>query len=159
MKEPRTPHFTPHFATRVRDSFARQAVMTTLGVALDTVSPGHVVLSMPFRADLTQQHGFLHAGIVTTVLDSACGYAAFSLMAEDAEVLTVEFKSNFLRPAAGDHFRFDGQVLKSGRSLIVAEGRAYALREAGEETLISSMSATLMAIEGRADVTARSDHH
>ena len=86
----------------------------------------------------------LHAGIVTTVLDSACGYAAFTLMPETAEVLTVEFKSNFLRPAAGKTFRFVGEVLKPGKTLMVCEGKAYA-----DNKMISSMSATMMVVEGR----------
>ncbi len=136
------------YEARVRGSFADQKVMATLGVSMAVVSAGRVVLEMPFRADLTQQHGFLHAGVVTTALDSACGYAGFSLMPEGAEVLTVEFKSNFLRPAAGDLFRFEGQVIKPGRSLMVTEGRAYAVED-GASKLISTMSATMMVIEGR----------
>ncbi len=136
------------YDARVRGSFADQNVMATLGVSMAVVSAGRVVLEMPFRVDLTQQHGFLHAGVVTTALDSACGYAGFSLMPEGAEVLTVEFKSNFLRPAAGDLFRFEGQVIKPGRSLMVTEGRAYAVED-GASKLISTMSATMMVIEGR----------
>ena len=136
------------YEARVRGSFADQKVMATLGVSMAVVSAGRIVLEMPFRADLTQQHGFLHAGVVTTALDSACGYAGFSLMPEGAEVLTVEFKSNFLRPAAGDLFRFEGQVIKPGRSLMVTEGRAYAV-SGGASKLISTMSATMMVIEGR----------
>jgi len=131
----------PNWAARCRENFDGQGVMGTLGVTVATLDPGRVVLEMPFRADLTQQHGFLHAGIVTTVLDSACGYAAFTLMPETAEVLTVEFKSNFLSPAKGDVFRFEGEVLKSGRTLTVTQGRAY-----GDGVLISTMQATMMAV-------------
>ncbi len=137
----------PRFETRTCESFARQAVMGSFGAVLASVAPGRVVIEMPFRADLTQQHGFLHAGIVTTALDSACGYAAFSLMPAEAEVLTVEFKSNFLNPAKGDRFRFEGAVLKPGRSLMVTQGYAYGLGEAGE-VLISAMTATMMVMHG-----------
>lgn len=137
----------PRFETRTRENFAQQAVMGSLGATLQSIAPGQVVIEMPFRADLTQQHGFLHAGIVTTVLDSACGYAAFSLMPPEAEVLTVEFKSNFLNPAKGEQFRFEGEVLKPGRSLMVTQGRAYAISGAGE-VLISAMSATMMVMRG-----------
>lgn len=136
------------FEKRVRDSFARQVVMSTIGARIDTIEAGRVVLALPFRKDLTQQHGFLHAGIVTTVLDSACGYAAFSQMPQDAEVLTVEFKSNFIAPAQGALFRFEGQVLKAGRTLSVVEGKAY-----GDGKLVSSMMATMMTIQSRPDVT------
>ena len=111
--------------------------------------PGKVTLQMPFRSDLTQQHGFLHAGVVTTVLDSACGYAAFTLMPETAEVLTVEFKSNFLAPAKGTLFRFEGEVIKAGRTLMVTQGRAL-----GDDVLISTMQATMMVVEGREGINA-----
>ena len=141
--EPRNPNW----AARCRDSFDWQGVMGTFGVSVIDLAPGHAVLQMPFRADLTQQHGFLHAGVVTTVLDSACGYAAFTLMPENAEVLTVEFKSNFLSPARGTIFRFEGEVIKSGRTLMVTQGRAY-----GDDVLISTMQATMMVVEGRAGI-------
>ncbi|SHG87966.1 uncharacterized domain 1-containing protein [Cognatiyoonia sediminum] len=134
----------PNWAARCRESFDGQGVMGTFGVEVAELDAGRVVLEMPFRDDLTQQHGFLHAGIVTTVLDSACGYAAFTLMPETAEVLTVEFKSNFLRPAAGKTFRFVGEVLKPGKTLMVCEGKAYA-----DDKMISAMSATMMVVKGR----------
>lgn len=138
MWQPRNPDF----AARTRASFADQAVMATLGIAIADISPGLVALEMPFRADLVQQHGFLHAGVITTALDSACGYAAFSLMEEDAEVLTVEFKSSFLAPAEGRVFRFEGQVIRAGRTLMFTEGKTT--NEEG--TLISTLSATMMAV-------------
>jgi uncharacterized protein (TIGR00369 family) len=140
----------PGYAQRVRDSFARQAVMRTLGATLDVVEPGHVVISMHHRPELTQQHGFLHAGIVSTALDSACGYAGFSLMPADAAVLTVEFKVNLLAPARGPWFRFEGHVAKAGRTISVVEGRAMQ-HEAGADaqTLVATMTATLMAVRGR----------
>ena len=139
---------TPDFETRVRDSFGRQQVMTTFGAHLVSVTPGRVVAAMTFNPALTQQHGFLHAGVVSAVLDSACGYAAFSLMDADSAVLTAEFKINLLAPAEGQDFRFEAQVIKAGRTLLPAEGRAYALKD-GQERLIATMSATLMAVRGR----------
>ena len=94
----------PDFIAKVRDSFSRQTAMQTLGAALGSIEPGVVEIEMPFRADFTQQHGFVHGGIITTILDSACGYAAFSLNSADTTVLTVEYKVNFLAPAKGDRF-------------------------------------------------------
>lgn len=143
--------FTPRsadYAARVRDSFARQAVMASFGATLVSVAPGRVLAEMPFSATLTQQHGFLHAGVVAAVLDSACGYAAFSLMDDDSAVLTAEFKINLLAPADGQMFRFDGQVIKAGRTLLPTEGRAYAIKD-GQNKLIATMSATMMAVRGR----------
>jgi len=135
---------------RVRDSFARQAAMTTLGVTLGAVAPGRVSVRLVHRAALTQQHGYLHAGMLATALDSACGYAAFSLMPADAAVLTIEFKINLLAPAKGPLFRFDGMVVKPGRTISVVEGRALQFdTEGGEEKLVATMSATVMTVTGR----------
>jgi uncharacterized protein (TIGR00369 family) len=143
----------PGYAQRVRDSFARQAVMRTLGATLDVVEPGHVVIAMHHRPELTQQHGFLHAGIVSTALDSACGYAGFSLMPADAAVLTVEFKVNLLAPARGPLLTFEGTVTKPGRTISVVDGRAYESAAAGgERKLVATMTATMMTILGRDDV-------
>ncbi len=141
----------PNFAERVRASFARQAAMATLGASLADVAPGRVVITLPWAAHLTQQHGFLHAGMVSTALDSACGYAGFSLMPADAAVLTIEFKINLLAPAQGESFRMEGLVIKPGRTVTVAEGRAYALHQ-GREKLVATMGCTLMAVLGRNDV-------
>ena len=138
----------PGFAARVRASFERQGVMKTLGAALTAVAPGSATLELPWSAELTQQHGFLHAGIVGTALDTACGYAGFSLMPADAAVLTVEYKVNLLAPARGQRFRIHGEVVKPGRTITVAEGRAWAL-DGGNEKLIATMTATLMAVFGR----------
>jgi uncharacterized protein (TIGR00369 family) len=138
------------YVTRVRDSFSRQQVMHTLGATLDVIEPGHVVISMLHRDAFTQQHGFLHAGIVSTGLDSACGYAAFSLMAADAAVLTIEFKVNLLAPARGPWVRFEGRVVKPGRTISVVDGRA--LQHApgsSEQTLVATMTATVMTVQGR----------
>lgn len=142
----------PDFAARVRASFDRQNAMRTLGITLEEVGPGRVVLGMDHDDRLTQQHGFIHAGIVSTALDSACGYAAFSLMPAEAAVLTVEFKVNLLNPAQGRRFRFVAQVIKPGRTLTVCEGRAIALDGAGGERLVATMTATLMTLVGRAGV-------
>ncbi|MCI4660834.1 MAG: PaaI family thioesterase [Neomegalonema sp.] len=135
----------PDFETRLRASFSRQRAMQSIGISLVELSPGRVVLEMPFNPDFTQQHGYLHAGTVTTGLDSACGYAAFSLMAADAEVLSVEFKTNLLAPAKAPHFRFVAEVVKAGRTISVAEARGYGV-DGAQEKLIASMTCTLMAV-------------
>jgi uncharacterized protein (TIGR00369 family) len=141
----------PGFAERVRASFARQGAMHTIGASLAQIAAGHVVIELPWRLELTQQHGFLHAGMVAAALDSACGYAASTLMPADAGVLTIEYKINLLAPAQGERFRMEGFVVKPGRTISVTEGRAYALHE-GREKLIATMGATLMTITGRTDV-------
>jgi len=148
MDAPRFDPQDPAFAERVRASFARQGAMHTIGASLAEIAPGRVVIALPWRQDLTQQHGFLHAGMVATALDSACGYAASTLMAADAGVLTIEYKINLLAPAQGEAFRMEGLVLKPGRTISVTEGRAYALHQ-GREKLIATMGATLMTITGR----------
>jgi len=143
--------FTPadaEFEQRVRDSFARQRVMTTIGASLLTVAPGEVVIELPFRTDLTQQHGFLHAAIITAIVDSACGYAAYSLMPSDAAVLTAEYKVNFLAPAAGRRFLAYGRVMKPGRTLTVTTGEVVAETEAGLKP-VAAMLATMMTATGR----------
>lgn len=141
----------PDWAERVRDSFARQGAMRTLGARLAELAPGAAAIELDWAEGLTQQHGFLHAGMVATALDSACGYAGFTLMAADAAVLTVEFKINLLAPARGQRFRMHGQVLKPGRTISVVEGRALAFDQ-GRETLCATMQCTLMAVVGRAGV-------
>lgn len=141
----------PNYEARVRESFARQAAMDTLGATLAEVAPGRVVITLPWAAHLTQQHGFLHAGMVSTALDSACGYAGFSLMPADAAVLTIEFKINLLAPAQGESFRMVGSVIKPGRTVTVAEGHAYALHQ-GKEKLVATMGCTLMTVLGRENV-------
>jgi uncharacterized protein (TIGR00369 family) len=141
------------YERRTRASFARQPAMATIGIAIEEVAPGQVVLSMPYRAELTQQHGFQHAGIVATGLDTACGYAAFTLMPADAGVLTIEFKVNLLAPARGPLLTFEGTVTKPGRTISVVDGRAWeSAAEGAERKLVATMTATLMTITGRADV-------
>jgi len=138
-----------NFEERVRSSFARQPAMTTLNAELTVVMPGTIEIEMPFSPALTQQHGFLHAGIISTALDSACGYAAFSLMPENAGVLTIEFKVNMLAPGRGERFLFRGSVTKPGRTIIVADGQAYAFGADGEAKLIATMTGTMMTVTGR----------
>jgi uncharacterized protein (TIGR00369 family) len=125
--------------------------MSTLGVEIVRLDAGAIELRMPYAAPFTQQHGFVHAGIISTALDTACGYAAFSLMPADAAVLTVEFKINLLAPARGEEFRFRARVLKPGRTLTVCEGHAFAV-QARQEKLIASMTGTLMAVHDRAGI-------
>jgi len=135
---------------RVHDSFDQQRVMETLGATLTSVEAGEVVIELPYNAALTQQNGYLHAGIVATIVDSACGYAAYSLMSDTASVLTVEFKTNFCSPARGETFVAHGVVRKSGRTLMVANGEVHAVSTGEEEPrLVAMMQATMMALEPR----------
>ena len=139
----------PAFDARVRASFGSQEAMRSIGIEISRVEAGEVDLTMPFAPAYTQQNGFIHAGIITTALDSACGYAAFSLMPANASVLTVEFKTNLFAPAKGERFVFRAQVIKPGRTITVCEARAYAANQEGEERLIATMTATLMALFDR----------
>jgi uncharacterized protein (TIGR00369 family) len=142
-------------ADRVRASFERQAFMASLGARLASVQPGEVVIELPFRPDLTQQHGFLHAGVVAAIADSACGYAALSLMAPGTAVLSVEFKINLLKPAAGALFRAVGRVIRAGQTLTVCAGEVQA-GQAGQAVLIAVMQATMIAVRGGGPSTATS---
>ena len=141
----------PQFRERVRSSFERQAAMKTIGASLGAIEPGRVMIELPYSPALTQQHGFLHAGMVATALDSACGYAAFTLMPADAGILTIEYKINLVAPGKGELFRMEGVVIKPGRTITLVEGRAYAIAD-GQEKLIATMTATEMTITGRDDV-------
>jgi len=138
----------PEFRSRVTASFERQPAMTSLGIYLARMEPGEVELRFDHRAALTQQHGFIHAGVLATALDSACGYAAFSLMPAEAAVLTVEFKINLLAPALGECFRSIGRVVKPGRTITVCEGEALACH-GGQTRRVATMTATLMAVFDR----------
>jgi uncharacterized protein (TIGR00369 family) len=138
----------PDFEARVRTSFTRQQVMVTLGATMTRVAPGAVEIQLPFRQDLTQQNGFLHAGIVTTIVDSACGYAAFSLMPTGVNVLTVEYKVNLVAPALGAFFAARGRVIKPGRTITVCAGDVFALQD-GNERLVATMQATMMTVRAR----------
>jgi uncharacterized protein (TIGR00369 family) len=141
----------PNFAERVRASFGRQKVMTTLAITIDELRAGEIVLRMPYHSLYTQQHGFMHAGIISTALDSSCGYAAYSLMSDDAAVLTVEFKTNLLSPAEGEYFIFRGRVIKPGRTLTLCDSQAFAVQN-GSEKLIATMTCTLMALYDRKNI-------
>ena len=132
----------------MRASFARQRLMRTLGAVLDSVAPGSVEVRLPFREDLTQQHGFLHAGAIASVADSAAGYAALTLMPADAGVLSIEFKVNMLAPAKGDAIVARAQVIRPGRNIMVCRADVYAL--AGEEEkLVAALQGTMMVVTGR----------
>ena len=135
----------PDFESRVRASFARQHFMATLGARLERVLPGEVVIALPFRTDLTQQHGFLHAGVGAAVVDSACGYAALTVMEPGAAVLSVEFKVNLLAPAAGTEFLAIGRVVRSGRTLVVCAGELHAMHNE-RDTVVALMQGTMMAV-------------
>jgi uncharacterized protein (TIGR00369 family) len=143
----------PSFAQRVQESFALQGAMRTLGASLEEIAPGRVVIGMAHRAELTQQHGFVHAGMIAAALDSACGFAAFTLMPADAGVLTIEFKINLLAPARGPLLRFEGLVTKGGRTITVVDGKAWQFETEGDAPkLIATMTATVMTVVGRDDV-------
>lgn len=142
----------PNFEQKVRASFDKQAVMQTIGAELTQLAPGQVEISMPFNPRLTQQHGFLHGGIVTTLLDSACGYAALSLMPAEAGILSIEFKVNLLSPATGETFRALGRVRKPGRNITVAEGELLVDQD-GRQKPVASMVATMMSIYGREGIS------
>lgn len=133
----------PEAEAAVRASFSRQAVMASLGASLVRVDAGEVVIALPFSAAWTQQNGFVHAGILTAVLDSACGYAAMSLLPAGTDVLTVEFKTNLLAPAVGERFEARAAVKRSGRTLAVVAADAFAIA-AAEERLVATMLATIM---------------
>ena len=148
MKFETQNHFVPkdpNFLNRVTESFALQSIMSTIGASLTSCEPGHVQITLPYDPKLCQQHGFIHGGIVATILDSACGYAAFSLMPEDAEVLSIEFKTNLLAPAKGDAFHAIGKVVKSGRTISVAEASLYAV-DNEQQKIIATMHCTLMSV-------------
>lgn len=135
---------TDDILQRIRASFARQALMSTLGAHLSGVRLGEVDIALPFREDLTQQHGFLHAAATTAIADSACGYAALTMMEPGVEVMSVEFKVNLLAPAAGERFVATGRVLRSGKTLTVCAGEVHAERD-GARTLVAVMQATMIA--------------
>jgi uncharacterized protein (TIGR00369 family) len=144
----------PDFERQVRDSFARQGAMHHLGAALAAVEPGRVVIEMAYRPELSQQHGYFHAGMVSTIADSAGGYAAYTLFPADSSVLTVEFKVNLIAPADGERVRAVGQVIRSGRTLTICELKAYAIRQGVETQCLHGM-ATLMCLAGRSDGAAQ----
>ena len=137
----------PSFAADVAGSFAQQPVIKLIGARLALVKPGIVEIELPFRADLTQQNGYLHAGVVTTIADSACGYAAFSLMPKGSGVLSVEFKVNLLRPARGETFVARAEVVKAGRTLSVVRADVFAIGANAERELVATMQGTMMCLK------------
>ena len=141
----------PDFERRTRASFARQGAMTLIGAVLEKVEPGHVEISLAFRPELSQQHGFFHAGIVSTIADSAGGYAGFTLFAADAAVLTVEFKINLLAAADGERVEAVGEVIRSGRTLTVCRIDAFVVKD-GKRSHCATGLQTVIAVAGRAGV-------
>lgn len=138
----------PAFAARVRASFDRQQAMALIGASLAAVTPGRAVIVLPHRGEITQQHGYIHGGVVGMIADSAAGYAASSLTDAGAEVLTVEYKLNLVAPASGERLVAEGQVVRAGRTLIVTRAEVFA--EAGEtRTLCALMQQTIMVLAGR----------
>lgn len=133
----------PSFETRVRQSFARQGFMAAIGATMTRVSPGEVDIELAFRSDLTQQHGYMHGGVVTAIVDSACGYAALSLMPAGTEVLTVEYKVNFLTPARGSRMIACGRVTRPGRTITVCTGDVFAV-DGEARTLVATMLTTML---------------
>lgn len=131
------------FAEEIKQSFAKQTIMSLIGAELTRVEPGLIEITLPYRADLAQQHGYLHAGIVTTIADSACGYAAYSLMPPNSEVLSVEFKVNLLRPAKGETFSAVAEVVKSGKTLTVVRADVFGIDD-GQRDLIATMLGTMI---------------
>ncbi len=142
----------PDYAEKVSRSFAKQGAIAAINGSLTGVEPGMVTLELPYGENITQQHGFVHAGILTTMLDTAVGYAAFSLIPAGAEVLTIEFKTNLLAPAKGDRFRFVGRVVKPGRTIMFCEAQAFAISENHPEKNVANLTATMMVVTGRDDV-------
>ncbi len=133
----------PRFAEDIRQSFARQSIMGLIGAKLELVEPGLVEITIDYRKDLTQQHGYLHAGVVTTIADSAAGYAAYTLMPAGSEVLSVEFKVNLLRPAKGVAFVGRAEVIKPGRTLTVVRADVFGISETGSRELVATLQGTM----------------
>jgi len=150
MQAVNQPEPAEAMAARGRASIERQGMMATLGAELITIERGRVEIALRYDERFTQQHGFLHAGAVASVLDSACGYAAYSVMPPDASVLTVTYTVNLLAPAAGQRFTMTGQVLRAGRTLVVCRGEAFA---DGAERPFAAMQATMTALYGRPGVS------
>jgi len=142
----------PEFEARIRTSFAKQGLMKTIGAQLASISPGAVEIALPASPAVSQQHGFVHGGVVACIADSAAGYAALSLMPPGIGILTTEFKINFLAPATGDRMLARGCVIKAGRTLTLAQAEVFA-ENTGREKLVAFLIATLMTITGRDDVS------
>ena len=137
----------PTFVEEIKQSFAKQTVMSLIGGELTRVEPGIVEITLAYRSDLTQQHGYVHAGIITTIADSACGYAAYTLMPPNSDVLAVEFKVNLMRPAKGETFVARAEVIKSGRTLTVVRADVNALTGPAQRELVAIMQGTMMCLQ------------
>ncbi|HJQ71559.1 MAG TPA: PaaI family thioesterase [Blastocatellia bacterium] len=135
----------PGFESRVRHGFSLQRLMATIGAQMTVVAPGEVRIELPFNPAWTQQHSYMHAGVITSIVDSACGFAAYTLMPATSGVLTAEYKVNFLSPAKGEIFIAVGKVVKPGRTLTVCNGEVMAV-EGGEQKIVAVMQATMMAV-------------
>ncbi len=129
---------------RIKQSFEKQGLMKTLNAQLAEVEKGEVKITCEFSEALTQQHGFFHAGVLTSIVDSACGYSALTMMPDDTEVLSVEFKINFMKPAKTDKLIAIGKVVQSGRTLTICEGFVY---DSKQEKLIAKMQATMISVK------------
>lgn len=136
----------PNYEARVRASFAKQGVMTTCAARLNRIEPGMVEIEFPFSLGLSLHNGYIHAGVMTTVVDSACGYAAYTLMAADFDVLSIEYKVNFMSPAVGERFRCVGRVIKAGRTITVCSGDVFAVANK-KEKIVATMLATMIAVK------------
>jgi len=136
----------PAFAEEIKQSFTKQTIMGLIGAELSRVEPGVIEITLPYRADLAQQHGYLHAGIVTTIADSACGYAAYSLMPPNSEVLSVEFKVNLLRPAKGEKFLAVAEVVKAGKTLTVVRADVFGVDGEEQRELVATMLGTMICL-------------
>jgi uncharacterized protein (TIGR00369 family) len=134
------------YAEEVQRSFKRQPIMNLIGATLSLVEAGVVEISLPYRADLAQQDGYIHAGIVTTIADSACGYAAYSLMPAGSQVLSVEFKVNLLRPAQGVTFVARAEVIKAGKTLTVARADVFGVDDKANRKLVATMQGTMICL-------------
>ncbi len=138
------------FASRVRESFSRQGLMKHLGAELAEIGPGHAEIHVPFRLEVTQQHNYFHAGVSGAIADSACGYAAYTLMPADSSVLTVEYKMNLLAPADGEKLVARARVLRSGKTLKICAADVYVQKD-GAEIHCATMLATIMCLPGKSD--------
>lgn len=145
----------PDFERRIRTSFARQGLNETIGATLGRVTAGMVEIEVPFSRGVSQQHGFFHGGVMGAIGDSACGYAAMTLTPPSTEVLTIEYKVNFLSPGQGDRLLARGRVTKPGRAVTVCTGDVFAVRE-GQEKLVATMLVTMMTVSGPRDVSPTS---
>jgi uncharacterized protein (TIGR00369 family) len=153
MRNPTAQEFQPAFAgyrARVRDSFVRQGAMALMGAEILDIGPGYCAIAVAPRAEIAQQHGYVHAGVIAAIADTAGGYAGYTLFPEDSSVLTVEFKLNLLAPAAGTRLVAEGFVVKPGRTLAITRGEVHAEAE-GRRTLVALMQQTLMVMQGKAD--------